>query len=183
VLDRRLAERDGGIVLWQDAGERTVSLAGFGSPTPGGPETYPDHDSAVVAEAEARAVLRSNARVGVTVREFWNDWTSDPLWLRPARSTKITNRAATHRFITEYGDLPLRSIGDEQVAAWLKGGRNVGTVPALRAFFNDAASPPLGGSSTATHSRSSASAQAEVAATRSRRRRSKSRTSSRSPTN
>jgi predicted GNAT family acetyltransferase len=36
VLDRRLAERDGGIVLWQDAGERTVSLAGFGSPTPNG---------------------------------------------------------------------------------------------------------------------------------------------------
>jgi hypothetical protein len=78
------------------------------------------------------------------VREFWNDWTSEPLWLRPARSANITNRATTHRFITAYGDLPLRSIGDEQVAAWLKGGRNVGTVPALRAFFNDAMSPAAG---------------------------------------
>jgi hypothetical protein len=36
------------------------------------------------------------------------------------------------------------AIGDEHVAAWLKGGRNVGTVPALRAFFNDAMSAPAG---------------------------------------
>ena len=36
VLDRRLAEPDAGIALWQDAAERTVSLSGFGSPTPNG---------------------------------------------------------------------------------------------------------------------------------------------------
>ena len=110
----------------------------------GGPDTYATKDAAAQAEAEARDLLRRNARIGVTVREFWNDWTTDPLWLRPAASTNITNRACTHKFIAEHGDLPLRAIGDEHVAAWLKGGRNVGTVPALRAFFNDAMTAPAG---------------------------------------
>jgi integrase len=40
--------------------------------------------------------------------------------------------------VDEHGDLPLRAISDEHVAAWLKGGKNVTSVPALRAFFNDA---------------------------------------------
>jgi integrase len=110
----------------------------------GGPDTYATRKAAVAAEDEARRLLRSNARDGVTVREFWNVWTTDPLWQRPSASTNIHNRARTYRFVDDHGDLPLRSIGDEHVAAWLKGGRNVGTVPALRAFFNDAKSAPAG---------------------------------------
>jgi integrase len=110
----------------------------------GGPDTYATKEAAAGAEAEARKVLRSSARVGVTVREFWNDWTTDPLWLRPARSTNIHNRERTAKFVAEHGDLPLRAIGDIHVAAWLKGGHNLGTVAALRAFFNDAASAPAG---------------------------------------
>jgi hypothetical protein len=110
----------------------------------GGPDTFATAEAAATAEEQARGVLRSNARLGVTVGEFWNDWTTDPLWLRPAASTNITNRACTHKFVFEHGDLPLRAIGDEHVAAWLKGGRNLGTVPALRAFFNDAMSAPAG---------------------------------------
>jgi hypothetical protein len=78
------------------------------------------------------------------VREFWADWTTDALWLRPATSTNITNKTITSKFVDEHGHLPLRSIGDEHVAAWLKGGRNRTTVPALRAFFNDAMSAPAG---------------------------------------
>jgi integrase len=46
--------------------------------------------------------------------------------------------------VNEYGDLPLRAVGDEHVAAWLKGGRNRSTVEKLRAMFNDAASPAAG---------------------------------------
>jgi integrase len=110
----------------------------------GGPDTYATRDAAAHAEAEARRVLQSSARVGVTVREFWNDWTTDPLWLRPSRSTNLHNRERTEKFVTAHGDLPLRAIGDDHVAVWLKGGKNTGTVPALRAFFNDAASAPAG---------------------------------------
>jgi hypothetical protein len=98
----------------------------------GGPDTYATEQAAFAAEAQARDILRTNARVGGTVREFWSDWTTDPLWLRPAASTNIHNRERTSKFVTEYGDLPLRAIGDDHVAAWLKGGRNRGTVPALR---------------------------------------------------
>jgi integrase len=110
----------------------------------GGPDTYATREAAAAAEDEARRLLRSNARLGVTVREFWQDWTTDPLWMRPAPSTNIHNAERTRGFVDAYGDLPLRSIGDEHVAAWLKGGRNLGTVEKLRAFFNDAASPAAG---------------------------------------
>jgi integrase len=40
--------------------------------------------------------------------------------------------------------MPLRSIGDEHVAAWLKGGHNKGTLTVLRTFFYDAASVEAG---------------------------------------
>jgi integrase len=62
---------------------------------------------------------------------------------RPPRRN-LHNRERTSKFVAAHGDLPLRAIGDEHVAAWLRGGRNRGTVPALRAFFNDAASAPAG---------------------------------------
>jgi integrase len=110
----------------------------------GGPDTYATKEAAAAAEDEARRVLRSSARTGVTVREFWTDWTTDPLWLRPAISTNLHNRERTEKFVVAHGDLPMRAIGDDQVAAWLRGGRNLGTVAALRAFFNDAMSAPAG---------------------------------------
>lgn len=110
----------------------------------GGPDTYDTREDAAAAEVEARRLLRENARAGTTVREFWNDWTTDPLWLRPAESTNIHYRERTTRFVDTYGDLPIRSIGDDVVTAWLKGGRNRDTVTVLRTFFYDAASAPAG---------------------------------------
>jgi integrase len=110
----------------------------------GGPDTYAACDAAADAEAEARRLLRSNARAGVTVREFWHEWTTDPLWLRPSRSTNVHYRERTAKFVDAFGDLPLRAIGDDHIAAWLKGGRNRGTVQQLRIFFNDAASAEAG---------------------------------------
>ena len=110
----------------------------------GGPDSYATKQAAAAAEQEAKRVLHSSARTGVTVREFWQDWTSDPLWLRPAASTNLHNLERTRKFVAAHGDLPMRAIGDEHVAAWLRGGRNLGTVSALRAFFNDAMSAPAG---------------------------------------
>ena len=87
----------------------------------GGRDTYATEHAATAAEVGARKILRGNARVGVTVREFWNDWTTGTLWLRRSASN---NRARTHKFVAEHGDVPLRAVGDKHVAAWLKGGRN-----------------------------------------------------------
>jgi integrase len=66
------------------------------------------------------------------------------LWQRPSESTNLHNRERTSGFVMTYGDLPIRAVDDEHVAAWLKGGRNHSTVPALRAMFNDAASAAAG---------------------------------------
>ena len=110
----------------------------------GGPSTYDDADLARRAENEARDVLRANARAGVTVREFWEEWTTDPLWLRPAESTNIHNRERTERFVATYGHLPIRAVDDELVRKYRRSGRNDGTIPALRAMFNDAARADAG---------------------------------------
>lgn len=110
----------------------------------GGPDTHATRDAAADAEKRARDLLRQNARLGVTVREWWEEWTTDPLWARPSESTNIHNRERTSRFVDAHGHRPICSIGDEIVAAWLRGGRNRSTVPALRAMFSDAASGAAG---------------------------------------
>jgi hypothetical protein len=110
----------------------------------GGPDSYPDRETAAAMEAEARELLRQGARAGVTVREFWAEWTTDPLWLRPSESTNLHNRERTEKFVAAYGDRPIRAVDDQVVADWLRGGRNRGTVPALRAMFNDASRPQAG---------------------------------------
>jgi hypothetical protein len=80
----------------------------------------------------------------VTVRAFWERWTSDPLFARPKESTNIHNRERTQAFVERYGDRRIDRIDDEVVADWLAGARRNGTVPALRAMFNDAASATAG---------------------------------------
>jgi integrase len=110
----------------------------------GGPDTFATRREASFAEDEARRILRSNARAGVTVYEWWETWTTDPIWQRPSQSTNIHYRERTSAFVTVYGDIPMRLIGDDHVAAWLKGGRNLGTVAKLRTMWNDAATAAAG---------------------------------------
>ena len=110
----------------------------------GGPTTYATQRRAERAEDEARDALLGIAERGATVREFWTDWTSSPLWARPSESTNIHNRERTQSFVESYGDRPIATIDATVVAQWLKDGANIGTVDALRAFFNDARKPQAG---------------------------------------
>jgi integrase len=110
----------------------------------GGPSTYADEAAAVRAEDEARTLLRDNARAGVTVREFWQEWTTEDLWLRPAESTNLHNAERTRAFVERYGDKPIRAIDDDIVREWRRAGAHDGTIPALRVFFNDAKRPDAG---------------------------------------
>jgi integrase len=109
-----------------------------------GPGTFATKTEAKHARMKARERL-GQARVEVvTTRAFWERWTSDPLFARPKESTNILNRERTQAFVDRYGHLRLAAIGDEVVAEWLAGGKRNGTVPALRAMFNDAASAKAG---------------------------------------
>ncbi len=110
----------------------------------GGPTTYPTRRQAERAEDLARDALLGIAERGVTVREFWTEWTSSPLWARPAASTNLHNHERTRGFVNRYGDRPMRSIDASVAYEWLKGGQNTGTVAALRAMFNDARRPHAG---------------------------------------
>jgi hypothetical protein len=80
----------------------------------------------------------------VTVAEFHRRWTTDPLFARPKESTNIHNRERTHAFVSRFGSLALDHIDDAVVAEWLAGGKSNGTVPTLRAMFNDAMSAKAG---------------------------------------
>jgi integrase len=110
----------------------------------GGPDTFSTRAQALAAENEARELLRSQARLGVTVREFWNEWTTDPLWARPSPSTMIHYREATQAFVERYGDLAMRAVGDLHVADWLRREGTRGSVKRLATMWNDAASAAAG---------------------------------------
>ena len=110
----------------------------------GGATTYKTRREAERAEDAARIALLDLAEAGRSVRDWWTEWTESPLWARPAASTNIHNRERTTAFVEAYGDRPLRSIDHLVVAEWLNGGRNRGTVMALRAMFNDARRPQAG---------------------------------------
>src|SRR4051794_2894174 len=96
----------------------------------GGPKTFAGKREAERAEDRARDVLHDHALRGKTVAEWWAEWTTDPLWARPAESTNMHNRERTKSFAVAYADRPLRAIDAMVIAEWLKGGRNLGTVPA-----------------------------------------------------
>ena len=110
----------------------------------GGPKTYATRRQAERAEDQARDVLLGIAERGVTVREFWTEWTSSPLWERPSESTNLHNLERTRAFVNRYGDRPIAMIDAHVVAEWLKGGVNIGTVDSLRTMFNDARRPQAG---------------------------------------
>jgi integrase len=110
----------------------------------GGPPTFETEASAKAAEVEAVKALRVSARAGVTVREFWLEWTSDPMWQRPAESTNLHNAERTRRFVERYGDRPIRSIDDDVVREYRRSGRVDGTVGSLKTMFFDAARADAG---------------------------------------
>ena len=111
----------------------------------GGRGTFRTKAEAKAAREKARERLAlRRGEAGVTLAAFAERWSTDPLFSRPKESTNIYNRERIKHFVAQYGALPLAAIGDEIVSHWLAGGRRNGTVPALRAMFNDAASPKAG---------------------------------------
>lgn len=80
----------------------------------------------------------------LTVKEFAERWTTDPIYERPKESTNIHYRERIKGFVREYGHLALAAVDDMVVARWVSGGRNRGSIPTLRAMFGDATSPKAG---------------------------------------
>jgi integrase len=106
----------------------------------GGSGTFATKAEGKRAREQARERLGDDPAANATLAAFWARWTTDPLFARPKESTNIHNRERTRAFVERYGSRPMDSIADAVVAEWLAGGVRNGTVPALRAMFNDAAS-------------------------------------------
>jgi integrase len=106
----------------------------------GGTGTFATKNEAKRAREQARERVREPRSNGTTLVAFWERWTTDPLFARPKDSTNIHNRERTRTFVERYGSRRIDLVDDDIVGEWLAGGRRNGTVPALRAMFNDAAS-------------------------------------------
>jgi AP2 domain len=96
-----------------------------------GPGTFKTKAEAKHAREQARERLGNVRRRDVTVRGFWERWTTDPLFARPKESSDIRRRELTKAFVERYGDLSIADVGDETVAGWLAGGGRAGSVQGL----------------------------------------------------
>jgi integrase len=106
----------------------------------GDPGTFRTKTEAKRAREKARERLGLLGAREVTVKGFWERWTTDPLFARPKESSDIRRREATQGFVERYGELPIAHVSDEIVADWLTGGAHSRYVAALCSMFNDAAS-------------------------------------------
>jgi integrase len=106
--------------------------------------TWATKREAKAAREAKRRELQQGPRSSTTVKEFRSRWTTDPLFARPKQSTNIHNAERTRAFTDAYGNREMASIGDDIVHEWLREPRRTGTIPALRAMWNDAASAKAG---------------------------------------
>jgi integrase len=93
---------------------------------------------AKAAREAARSKLAGGPRSGTCVADVRDRWLTDPLFARTKDSTMVHNRERTKAFAKKYGAVPLADVDDAIVSDWLAGGKRNGTIPALRAMFNDA---------------------------------------------
>lgn len=115
----------------------------------GGDRSFATKKAAQAAKRRAQIALEDRRDTptpgrAITIGQFYRKWTTDPLFARPKESTNVHNAERTLAFCEKYGSVPVRDLGtargDAIVAEWLAGGKRNGTVQALRAMFNDAAS-------------------------------------------
>lgn len=102
-----------------------------------------DRKAAEACQVDALRKLKGGGST-MTVKEWSETWTTDPLFQRPKESTNIHYRDQIRRFVDEHGHLTLTAVDDFVVARWIQGGKNKGTVPVLRAMFSDAMTPKAG---------------------------------------
>jgi integrase len=110
----------------------------------GGSGSFRTKAEAKRAREQARAVVESSDPRDITVFEFWERWSTDPLFARPKESSDIRRREQTRTFVKRYGELRLRAVGDDVVADWLANGGTPGSVMGVSSMFNDAASVKAG---------------------------------------
>jgi integrase len=96
------------------------------------------------AVSDARKVLNDATGKTITVKEWRDRWTSDPLFVPPKEGTRKHYLERTKAFSEKHGDLPLDQVTDMIVAQWIAGGRNLSTVAPLKTMFNAAGSAKAG---------------------------------------
>jgi integrase len=111
----------------------------------GGASTFKTKTDAKQARAKARDRLQqTSGRDALTVADWRERWTTDPLFQRPKESTNVHNAERTAAFAERFGSVSVAAMGTDRgdaiTAEWLAGGRRNGSVSALRAMFNDAMS-------------------------------------------
>jgi hypothetical protein len=77
----------------------------------GGPGSFKTKTEAKQARQRARERLGGARLRDVSVRGFWERWTSDPLFARPKEASDIRRREGTKAFVERYGKVPIAHVG------------------------------------------------------------------------
>jgi hypothetical protein len=87
-----------------------------------------------------RSRLDDSTRAALCRSSSWTGQAEATTSGRSETAANIHNYERTRAFVERYGPRQMDLIDDVVVAEWLAGGKRNGTIPALRAMFNDAAS-------------------------------------------
>lgn len=126
--------------VYDPATKRNISV----SRVLGGAGAFRTKAEAKRAREKAREKIERCDPRDVTVREFWERWSTERVFARPKESSNVRRREQTKTFVDRYGHLYLRDVGDEVVADWLANGGRAASVMGLSAMFNDAVSVKAG---------------------------------------
>jgi integrase len=101
---------------------------------------------AKIAREQARMMLRQRTTSSseMTVRGWWDLWTTHPVFQRPKAATNINNREMTRSFVQTYGGMLLADVDHRVVSEWVLSGGAPSAIKFLRTMFSDAMSPRAG---------------------------------------
>jgi integrase len=92
------------------------------------------------AREAARSKLKARAAdpASLTVRGWWEVWTTNPHFQRPKEASNINNKEMTKKFVDAHGHVLLRDVDRRLAGSWLLGDGKQSQTKFLRVMFSDA---------------------------------------------
>jgi integrase len=107
--------------------------------------TYANAKQAAVAEQVGLDLVATRSISIVTVKEWRERWLADPLFIGAKKQATIRKwESDTRGFVARYGHLALTDVDHGIVAEWLRGAKNINTIPALSSMWTHAKKPTAG---------------------------------------
>lgn len=113
---------------------------------PGEPRSYGSIEEAYAGYQRVTEYLTRKIEHGVTLLDFWTDWTDPDHWRWGKKRTRQTLKALASRtraFVERYGDQPIAAITERHFELFMRDGGLASQLKGLAVMFNDAESANL----------------------------------------